>query len=359
MKIINYGNHYEIYSDDLKTFDKLPSATYKVLFNPMAGFSLIKVDDFKSNGEKIYGSHKEKIEKVIKTYREFNRSLGVILSGNKGMGKSMFVQLAAEEVTKMGLPVIMVTKAYPGIADFIDKIDQEALIVFDEFEKMFDENKEGVESQDNLLGLFDGTSQKKRMYAITVNNLNKVNEFILSRPGRFHYHIRFDYPNAEEIEVYLKDKLDEKYYGEIKHVVAFASKVKVNYDSLRAIAFELNQGYTFKSSIGDLNILMTDTQRYDIKIDFTNGKSYEMKNQSLNMFEERIRINQWIDGDEWVSINFNTSDIISEVGKMTVQGSAVDLSTGSDNEIFTKDVEVSSITISHHIDSGVNYRLDY
>ena len=54
MKVINSGNRYEIYNDDLKTYDKLPSKTYKVTFNPMSGYSLIKVDDFEHQPGRIF-----------------------------------------------------------------------------------------------------------------------------------------------------------------------------------------------------------------------------------------------------------------------------------------------------------------
>lgn len=359
MKIINFGDTYKIYGDDLRTFDKLPAATYRVEFSPMSGFSLVKMDNFESTEDKIYGTHGEKIQKVIKSYAKFNRSLGIILSGNKGMGKSMFVQLMAEEVVKMDIPVIMVTKAFPGIADFIEEIEQEVLVVFDEFEKMFNPSNEKAESQENLLGLFDGTSQKKRLYAITVNNLGKVNEFMLSRPGRFHYHIRFDYPTATEIETYLQDKTDKQYHGEIKDVIAFSNRVKLNYDSLRAIAFEINEGYPFKSAIGDLNILTTDSQRYDVKINFADGKSLDVTRQRLDLFSPSIRLDGYMNRNEYFSLNFDPSKLVEELNKMTLSGEDVNISTTDEEGDETKEISVKSLIITHHQEAGVNYKLAY
>lgn len=359
MKIINYGHNYEVYSDELQTFNTLPPGTYKIAFNPMSGFSLVKIDDFKTTEEKIYGNHKEKIKKVLKSYDHFNRSLGIILSGEKGIGKSLFVQLLSTEVIEKRMPVILVTKAFPGVADFIDKINQEALFIFDEFEKVFSISGENGETQNDLLGLFDGTSQKKHIYALTVNKLHQVSEFILSRTGRFHYHIRFDYPTASEIEKYLQDKLDEEYYGEIKNVIAFASRVKLNYDRLRAIAFELNQGYSFSSAIEDLNILTTDNQHYDVKVQFSNGKTEEIKNQYLNLFDDSIELNFYATNDDWFSINFPTRSMYSETLKMVVDGEDVKLETRDDNTVYTEDVHVSSVIITHFKDTSVNYRLAY
>ncbi|ANY29290.1 putative AAA superfamily ATPase [Bacillus phage PK16] len=357
MKIVNFGSTFKIYGDDLKTCDQLPAATYKVDFHPMQGFSLEKIDNFESKEQKIYGSHAEKIEKVLRSYDKFERSLGLILSGNKGMGKSMFVQLIAEAVVARGIPVIMVTKAYPGIADFIEEINQEVLVVFDEFEKMFNPRNDKAESQDNLLGLFDGTSQKKRMYAITVNDLYKVNEFMLSRPGRFHYHIRFDYPTASEIEIYLRDKIDPKYYGQIKHVVSFANRVKLNYDSLRAIAFELNEGYTFRSAIGDLNILATDSQRYDVKVTLNTGKVFDLKRKEINLFSEEVRLDGYMGGGDYFSLSFNPENIEEELDKMTVDGDYVKTETTDQDGDPAEPVEVVSLVITKVQEAGVNYKL--
>jgi hypothetical protein len=366
MKIVSFGSEYRIFPDDLKTFDKFPAATYKINFNPMAGFSLEKIHNFENVEEKTYGNHQERIDKVLNSYDQFNRSLGVILSGDKGMGKSLFTQMLAKEAVEKGMPVIMVTKPFKGIAEFIDKIEQECLVIFDEFEKVFTnrggrgygggDNNPNIESQNDLLGLFDGTSQQKRLYAITVNHLNQVNEFMVSRTGRFHYHIRFDYPTADEIEIYLKDKLDEQYYGEIKHVIAFATRVKLNYDSLRAIAFELNSGYSFKSAISDLNILMTDTQKYDVKVQFTNGQSRDLKSQALNLFAESIRLDGYGGRDEYFSLTFDTSSIITEGNSMVVPGDEVNLSMHDDEGDRQDDVRVVNIEIKQHFDTGVNYK---
>lgn len=360
MKIINYGENYELYSDDLKTFDALPAATYKVVFNPMSGFSLVKIDDFESIEEKIYGNHEEKIEKVLKSYDAFTRSLGIILSGDKGMGKSLFVQLLSKQAIHKGMPVIMVTKAYPGIADFIEKIQQECLVIFDEFEKVFSLRGENGESQDSLLGLFDGTSQRKRLYAITVNKLHQVSEFMVSRTGRFHYHIRFDFPFADEIETYLKDKLEEQYYPQIQNVISFTNRVRLNYDSLRAIAFELNQGYTFGAAISDLNILTTDVQKYDINVNFSNGKTATIANQNLDLFNERVEVDGYTtDTNDWFCANFQTSSMVTRMNEIIVDGKDVNIEFGDQDTPYKKDIALVSVIISQHKDRGVNYKLAY
>ena len=81
MNIVNSGDRYMIYGEDVKTYKKLPAETYQVGFSPMSGFYLTLHNDLHVN---------EKVDKVLQTFRAFNRNMGVILSGPKGVGKSMF-----------------------------------------------------------------------------------------------------------------------------------------------------------------------------------------------------------------------------------------------------------------------------
>ncbi len=281
MKIVKTGDVSRIFSDDLQTFDQIPVGNYKVCFNGMMGFYLEDADSFKLN-EQPYGKHPIKIAKVIKLYENIERSAGVILSGKKGMGKSMFARsLSATFAETHGMPTIIITQAFPGIVDFIESIKQECIVLFDEFEKVFDsddsmmrgEKNERKEPQEKLLGLFDGLSQTKRLYVITVNDIKRVNQYMINRPGRFHYHIQFHYPSIAEIEMYLRDKLKPEFHAEIVLVQKFSNRFDLNYDSLRAIAFELNAGYNFLETMEDLNISTSDndSSRYNVAVHYSNG----------------------------------------------------------------------------------------
>ena len=54
----------------------------------------------------------------------------------------------------------------------------------------------------------------KKLFLITCNEIRKLNDYLINRLSRFHYHFRFDYPSYKEIWEYLHDKLEEKYYPE-------------------------------------------------------------------------------------------------------------------------------------------------
>ena len=212
MKAISIGSRYEIYDDTLKAYDGLPAQTYTVCFSQMTGFFL-KVRPDLVVKEPVYGVHPEKAEKVLRSFKVFQRNLGVILSGDKGIGKSLFARLLSAKAVEAGYPVIIVDQAFPGIASYIESIEQEVVFLFDEFDKTFGSNHDS-DPQSTFLSLFDGTSQGKKLFIITCNSLHGLNDYMVNRPGRFHYHFRFGSPTGEEIRQYLTDKLDGQYHDE-------------------------------------------------------------------------------------------------------------------------------------------------
>ena len=129
-------------------------------------------------------------------------------------------------------------------------------------------------------------SNGKKLFVVTCNSLRNLSDYLINRPGRFHYHFRFDFPSLAEIDEYMKDKLDEKYYGEIDKVKNFAMKVDLNYDCLRAIAFELNTGLRFEDAIRDLNIMNMNTEYFNLTLYFENGCIMTNRRVSLDMFNK-------------------------------------------------------------------------
>lgn len=354
MKIVKTGDMSRIFSDDLQTFDKIPVGNYKVCFGMMTGFYLEDADSFKLT-EQPYGKHPLKIAKVIKLFQNIDRSAGIILSGKKGMGKSMFARLLSVDFAKIfGMPTIIIADAYPGVVDFIESIKQECVVLFDEFEKVFDsgENQQrpektaGKESQEKMLGLFDGLSQTKRMYVVTVNEIRKVNQYMLNRPGRFHYHLQFGYPSLEEIELYLTDKLKPERHDQIALVRRFSNRFDLNYDSLRAIAFDLNLGYNFLETMEDLNISSTENESvvYNAAIHHNNGLVISTE-VNINLMSPLASFRYYIDPHDSIFIQFSPLEIeIHNKASFTASPEHVSIKVvyDEDNEIITQE---SGITV--------------
>jgi SpoVK/Ycf46/Vps4 family AAA+-type ATPase len=210
----------------------------------------------------------------------------VILSGDKGIGKSLFARLLGRKAVENGIPVLIVDKYIENIGTFIDEIDQEIMVLFDEFDKTFSKGMRDEDPQVTMLSLFDGVSPRKKLFVVTCNELRGLNGFMVNRPGRFHYHLRFDYPGAKDIREYLEDALMDEYKGEIDSVIEFSNRVGLNYDCLRSIAFELNQGLSFAEAIKDINIVNVEREPYNLKILFEDGTIYLNNKFYMDSFSE-------------------------------------------------------------------------
>ena len=325
MNVVNSGDRFQIYGESLKTYSKLPLGTYEVNFHKMMGFFLTSRSDLEVKEEKIYGSTPKKVEKVLRSFSVVDRNFGVILSGRKGIGKSLFARQLAVQAKDYNLPLIIVSGYIPGIADFISSIEQEVIVLFDEFEKTF-ASQDSCNPQEEMLSLFDGIDNGKKLFVITCNEVHRLNSYLINRPGRFHYHFVLGNPNPDEIKEYMTDKLNPEYHHHIKKLIGFSSTTDLTYDVLRAIAFELNMGYSFEETLADLNISKEGSPEYDIFVEFIDGTIFSAKKVSLS---DRSYI--WIYGkdkrrSEAMRIEFDQSDMIFdlECGEMRLNPDDVD-----------------------------------
>lgn len=288
MHIVESGKRYRIFNNAITTYDQLPPKTYRVDYDPETRiFSLLEAHDFEIPETKIYGQHLDKVKKVLNSMDKMNRNLGVILSGDKGIGKSLFSKCLGLKARKKGIPVILVNKYHEGIANFLEEIEQTVMILFDEYDKTFDEKKHNCQAE--MLSLFDGVSAGKKLFVITCNEIQSLSQYLINRPGRFHYHFRFLYPTADEIRDYMEDKLDKQYYDEIENVIAFSVRMNLNYDCLRSIAFELNNGLKFQEAINDLNIIrISQYKNIKIIVEFENQATLSGKIKEWQLYDNTI-----------------------------------------------------------------------
>lgn len=331
--IISTGNTFRIYDSTVETYSELPLGTYKVRFHPQAGYSLERVADLTVGEEKVYGTHDSRLRRIFNTYDRFDRSMGVILSGDKGMGKSLLDRMIATEAIKnRNLPVVIVDCDAPGIADFIDMLG-EAVVIFDEFEKNFPQHGDD-NRQHQFLGLFDGASSQRRLYIVTVNDLFHLSGYLINRPGRFHYHLRFDYPDADQTRQYLNDQAPGAIPSEVEKAVAFSRKVNLNFDHLRAIAFELDNQEIFADVIGELNIKRVGQPTYKVEVKMSCGTEFT-RHESFDLFtpddgdstEETLVI---YDRSHHIGLSFDVSQARATGNHLTIPVDAVTVNEKSE-----------------------------
>lgn len=342
MNVVHSGDTYQIYGEALKTYNNLPVGTYEINFSKFTGFFLTAHTDLSVSEERIYGSSPAKVEKVLRGFEVADRNFGVILSGKKGIGKSLFARQLAIRAKEIGLPFIIVSNYIPGIASFISSIEQEVIILFDEFEKTFSK-QESCDPQEEMLSLFDGIDGGKKLFIITCNEVRQLNSYLLNRPGRFHYHFILSNPNPDEIREYMNDKLKEEYHPLIKKIINFSMSVDLTYDILRAIAFELNMGYSFEETLMDLNISKESAPKYNMIITFSDGSIRTIENEKIDTYSGERKF-FWIRNtrnDDAIRISFIPSNIIidSERSEMMIDPENVSLYVDEDYYDFNNPAE--------------------
>nr|DAT77595.1 MAG TPA: ATPase [Caudoviricetes sp.] len=183
---------------------------------------------------KVYGMESKLIKHIMKTFENTSRNLGILFNGVKGTGKTITAKIIANE-TK--LPVIIINAPYPGLADFISKINCPCVLFFDEFEKNFNTDK-GHDLE--LLSIMDGVfnSQHRRVFILTTNKLY-INENFIGRPSRIRYKKSFGNLPSEVVMEYLDDCLVDK--SRTQEILEFIDSLAIStIDILKCIVEEVN-----------------------------------------------------------------------------------------------------------------------
>lgn len=245
--------------------DFLEPRVYVLKYHPMMGFYLKIKYDLMPVDKILFGSMERRAEKIIHTYITRDQKTGVLLTGQKGAGKTMTANLTANiAITRLGLPVILIEDRFTG-SSFVDYIEDlgECVLMFDEFAKKY-KNEEDRSEQDKLLGLFDGISREKRLIIATENNENEINEFFIARPGRFYYHFRYGKLSSEMVnEVCEFNKLSDQATKDIINIAR--SQTVFSFNILNSIIQE-HQRYPQDKILDLIQDMNIGLQPVEVKI---------------------------------------------------------------------------------------------
>lgn len=290
--------------------DQLPAGVYEFYYSesmngPDYGFVRIS-EQFTIPSNVVHQN--EELNRVLNTYSSMNKSMGALFSGVGGTGKTLLCKRIANEcISVLKMPVIFVTeKNAEHIYLILESLTTPVVFIFDEFEKIYPVQKgfhnDKDDAQNKFLSILDGMELEKHLFLVTINETNKMNEFLLNRPSRIRYHFNF-----KTIPIKIVEEIVDKHYlplvDEYKEelIVLFTDHVgKPTYDVLFEMINECNL-YKDKSPfelIQTMNIQLTvytaikARMRFDYDLQLTNEEKEKykdiLKGMRLKWAEDRI-----------------------------------------------------------------------
>lgn len=348
--------------DDLKLSKEVPVGVWKLSCAQFVGFFLEETEIKLSHG-KIYGDAQNIADHVVEAFEknDSNKNLGVLFSGEKGLGKTLTTRLILEKFYGKK-PIIIISEYINGMTDFISNF-KGCIILMDEFEKFMGgnincEDENGITKQETFLSIFDGnTNCSGNLFLLTVNSTYKLDDNLKSRPGRIRYHYKFTSENATVVRNYCNDNLNNKEI--IEDIVTTLGEAGfVSMDILSSFVDELNKfpdkkpsevlkyfnietensnenfKMTFKVLWGDTEVIYTD--RCPLRY-FHNGRWLSWKVSSDKEKEKLISLgipnDIYVALDEDADISSYFENVLSE-DDYSIEGETFEQTDSFDEEDF-------------------------
>jgi hypothetical protein len=318
---LKQGNTFRVSKKEAMDIrENLPAGNYVIKKDEMSGQLFLEaIDKFEIKG-KVYGDTHKRADRILYAFGDRPSTTGVMLTGEKGSGKTLLAKMLSVKGYDQGIPTIVINAPWCGdqFNAFIQSIEQPVIVVFDEFEKVYDEHE-----QEQMLTLLDGVYPTKKLFVLTCNDKWRVNSHMRNRPGRVYYSL--EYKGLEEafIREYCQDNL--KATEHIDKVVGIAGTFdQFNFDMLKALVEEMNR---FDETPQDAMIMLNarpeygNDSRYKIKL-LINGEeikdtSYEEKEWQGNPLSKPVHISYKVvekdeDGEEdwnWENARFTPAEL--------------------------------------------------
>lgn len=293
---IEMGKIVKFNDETASQFHKLlPVYNYILQKDAFGGMFLEKIEHFPQAG-KLYGDVQKNTNRILHTFLSRKGSTGVMLAGEKGSGKTLLAKHIVNQAAQQhNIPTIVINAPWAGDAfsKFLQEITQPCIIMFDEFEKVYDR-----EAQQHILTLLDGSFPSQKLFILTTNDKWRIDEHMRNRPGRIFYMLDFDGLDPNFIREYCEDNLQNKEH--INQLVTMSGFFnKFNFDMLKAIVEEMNRyGETPQEATKMLNTKV----EYAGKVNHTvtlkfKGRPIECDTTEWigNPVLERIHV--WFEGD--------------------------------------------------------------
>ena len=268
----------------------LPRAVYKVQEDRF-GFYMTKVSDEFTLPDKVYGMERPFIDRVKKSWVNTAGNMGILLNGTRGTGKTVTAEILANE---LGLPVIIINQQFEGeITDFINELQDDCVIFFDEYDKIFEKYSS------KLLTVMDGVLRTdiRIMFLLTTND-DYLNDNMYQRPSRIRYIKTFGNLDPNVVVEIVNDLLVHKEL--VDETIKFISELSIiTIDLVKSIVQEVNIHHESPYVFGDI---------FNIT---SNDKMYKLTHIKEDNTEEVIYQHATL--DDYMNVPFNVMDIGSSL----------------------------------------------
>ena len=197
---------------------------------------------------------------------------------------------------------------------FLQSIEQEVIVMFEEFDTVYIK----FEEQAELLTVLDGVFKSKKLFIFTTNNAKKIHDSFWNRPGRIYY--AWEYRGLSEVEIkeYCNDHKVYNIY--ISSILDIAKVIEnFNFDMLQTIIEEIKRyNITPKDTLERLNIKLVDNnqskEKFKVILKLKNDDKYNtLCTESIignPMSHDSIHIDYIGLDDKYRILSFRLSNLI-------------------------------------------------
>lgn len=108
------GNSFQVSEDGkMDVYDRLPVGNYIISQDRHGNFFFDRTDSFEMPG-KIYGNTIRNVDRILNTFGDRPSSTGVMLTGEKGSGKTLLAKMLSITGAQQGIPTILINRPWRG-----------------------------------------------------------------------------------------------------------------------------------------------------------------------------------------------------------------------------------------------------